>query len=76
VKAEGAYTWTILRSDWRPEMATPELWEQLRSDLYAEYHQEGRGSFAYDLKFVDLAIGWLKTGAPVEAGCCGGLARK
>jgi hypothetical protein len=76
VKEEDTYTWTILRSDWKPEMATPELWEQLRSDLYAEYYQEGRGSFAYDLKFADLAINWLKTGAQVEAGCCSGLARK
>lgn len=67
------FTWTILRSDWKPEMATPERWEQLRGELYAAYYEDGKGFFAHDLRFADLAIDRLKTGALVEAGSCSRL---
>lgn len=73
VNIDQAYTWSILRTDWKPEMATPELWEQLRSDLYKAFYQDGSGFFAHDLKFADLAIDWLKTGVMVEAGRCSRL---
>ena len=73
VQEADAYTWSILRSDWNPEMATQELWDQLRTDLYTAFCQDGQGFFAHDLKFADLAINWLKTGAMVEAGCCSSL---
>lgn len=75
VQEADAYIWSILRADWKPEMATQELWEQFRSDLYAAFYQDGKGFFAHDLKFADLAINWLKSGSQVEAGCCSGLAR-
>lgn len=73
VQESTEYTWSILRSDWKPEMATPELWEQLRKDLYAAFYKDGQGFFANDLKFADLAIDKLKPGGLVVASSCSRL---
>lgn len=70
VSANSALSWSIKREDWCPEMASPEIWEQLRSDLHA--HFEG-GFFSHDLQYSDLAINRLKSGAHVVANSCSSL---
>lgn len=60
----------IRRSDWTPGEASPDEWERFRSDLYANFYEEGAGFFAHDLQFADLAIDWLKSGKAVTAGVC------
>jgi len=70
VSADSGFAWSIKRADWNPEMASPEVWEQLRSDLHAHF---GGGFFSHDLQYSDLAINRLKSGAEVVASSCSSL---
>ena len=70
VSEDSGLSWIIRRADWSPEMASPEIWEQLRSDLHAHF---GGGFFSHDLQYSDLAINRLKGGADVAASSCSSL---
>lgn len=67
------FKWKIKRSDWSSSQVSENDWEMLRIGLYEAFYNEGRGFFAYDLKFADLAINYMKEHDVVVASSCNKL---
>lgn len=72
IDGEARFT-EIKRSEWSLNVCSQGELDDLRQELYAVFHQDGRGFYAHDLKFADHAIDWLKEGKPCLAGACNKL---